>query len=511
MFEGSKRLTQILVSGVLFIVCSCGYTQQSQPVWTARENGPLGNGNDVCIAMAVDNQGDIYVTGYTAVDVFNNDYWTLKYSPAGTRLWERTYNGTGNGDDRAAAITVDSQGNVYVTGYATSSNQGFDYLTIKYSSSGQQVWARSYNGSGIGHDQAKAIAVDEQGNVYVTGEAWGGLNNVDYATVKYDASGDQAWAKHYHGIGNLADRATGIAVSSQGNIFVTGYSYGGVNAADDFVTVKYSASGLELWTARYNGTGSGRDQARSIAIDSEDNVYVTGESWGGVSTAYDYATVKYDSNGLELWVRRYTGANNASDQPNKVAVDGSGHVYVTGKEWRGFTGSDFTTVKYSPDGAFLWARHHASDSVFTDEPFDLVVDSDGSVWVTGYTYGGSEAGDDFLTIKYSPQGQRIWMAQYNAPDNSRDQAAAITLGPQGQVYVAGSSAHSSTGSDFTLLSYCHLTGDVSGNRVVDDEDLLAVLFAFGSIGDELPEDVNGDGAVNDGDLLIVLFNFGGDC
>lgn len=137
MFEGSKRLTQILVSGVLFIVCSCGYTQQSQPVWTARENGPLGNGNDVCIAMAVDNQGDIYVTGYTAVDVFNNDYWTLKYSPAGTRLWERTYNGTGNGDDRAAAITVDSQGNVYVTGYATSSNQGFDYLTIKYSSSGQ--------------------------------------------------------------------------------------------------------------------------------------------------------------------------------------------------------------------------------------------------------------------------------------------------------------------------------------------------------------------------------------
>ena len=102
-----------------------------------------------------------------------------------TEAWVRRYNGPGNGADSAYALALDSQGNVYVTGESTGSGTNYDYATRKYSPSGQLLWAKRYNGPGNSHDFAYALALDSQGNVYVTGASWGSGTGYDYATIRY--------------------------------------------------------------------------------------------------------------------------------------------------------------------------------------------------------------------------------------------------------------------------------------------------------------------------------------
>src|SRR4029077_7750140 len=112
---------------------------------------------------------------------------TIKYNSDGQQQWVARYDGPVNYTDKATAIAVDASGNVYVTG-ASSSNAGaggLDYATIKYNSAGQQQWVARYNGPGNYIDQARAIAVDGSGNVYVTGESYGPTYS-EYATIKYN-------------------------------------------------------------------------------------------------------------------------------------------------------------------------------------------------------------------------------------------------------------------------------------------------------------------------------------
>jgi len=109
--------------------------------------------------------------------------------------WVRRYNGPGNRNDWASALALDGSGNVYVTGGSYGNGPHFDYATVKYDSSGNQRWVQRYNGPGDSTDYVYAIVVDGSGNVYVTGGSFGSGTSWDYATVKYDSSGNQLWVQ----------------------------------------------------------------------------------------------------------------------------------------------------------------------------------------------------------------------------------------------------------------------------------------------------------------------------
>ena len=142
-----------------------------------------------------------------------------------------------------------------------------DYATIKYNASGQQQWVARYNGPGNGDDVASAIAIDGSGNVYVTGGSTGSAGDDDYATIKYNGSGAQQWVARYSAPGSSTDYAYTIAVDGSGNVYVTGQS-GSTEALTDYATVKYNASGTQQWVARYNGPANDSDIAVAIAVDS---------------------------------------------------------------------------------------------------------------------------------------------------------------------------------------------------------------------------------------------------
>ena len=340
--SGNVYVTGGSGAGTIADYATIRYYSNGDTAWLRRYNGP-GDFRDVASAVALDTFGNVCVTGYGFGPGSADDYASIKYYPNGDTAWLRRYDGPGNFWDMAAALIVDDAGNLYVTGYSGGTESDEDYATIKYEPDGDTAWVRRYNGPGDSTDHANAVAVDESGNVYVTGGSNNALQSTDYATIKYDADGDTVWVRRYDRSENSYDEASAMALDGFGNVYVTGVSDG------DYATLRYRANGDTAWIRRYNGPGSGDDKALAIGVDNCGNAYVTGYCWNG--TDYDYATVKYDSSGNELWVERYDGPGHGDDKARDIAIWNCDTIYVTGESDGGATGLDYATIKYVQKGS----------------------------------------------------------------------------------------------------------------------------------------------------------------
>jgi hypothetical protein len=340
-------------------------------VWNATYDG--GDGYDAAQSVEVDSSGNVYVTGASYLSGYY-DYYTIKYNSTGDEQWAVNYDG-GNSDN-GEGVAVDSSGNVYVTGYSRVGDR--DYYTIKYNSTGDEQWAVNYDVGGGQDDYAYGVAADDS-YVYVTGGSKIIGVDWDYYTIKYDPSGNEVWNTTYDG-GNGHDYAYGIAADSSGNVYITGYIWNGASKGDAH-TIKYDSSGNEVWNATYDGGDN--DYGRTVAVDSSGNVYVTGYST--ISGYNDYFTIKYDSSGNEVWNATYDGGDN--DQGRAVAVDSSGNVYVTGYSRLGGD-NDYFTIKYDSSGNHVWNISHDSGNG-NDNAYGIAVDNS-YVYVTGSLNNGAD-------------------------------------------------------------------------------------------------------------------------
>lgn len=359
------------------------YKSNGDTLWTRRFNG-IDSVSDEAHCVTTDNSGNILVTGESSQKIS-----TIKYDSSGNLLWERKYYESSFWCTGISVLTDDS-GNVYVLGYAI--NISDKYITIKYDPQGIQQWVRGYLSPDGGW--STALSIDDSANVYVTGISSLNGNNDDITVIKYNSSGDSLWVRRYDS--GLYDYPSAIAVDKDGNVYVTGECDGSpfVYWAYKYLTIKFDKNGNLIWVRKYDGLGVDRDFAFALAVDDAFNVYVTGESSGaGSVSGFDYVTIKYNSNGDSLWVRRYNGTGDSIDIPNSIALDSDGNVYVAGSSYdiRGQT--VIATIKYSSSGDLKWQIEH--------EGFAGIVklDSTGIVYVLG-TVSGISSGPDFLTIKY---------------------------------------------------------------------------------------------------------------
>jgi len=420
----------------LHTIQSC--SDSVRTAWIRHYFGPDSMGT--AVDLAVDRFGNVYVTGS---NVGMWAYWgfvTVKYNSDGEEQWVACYKGPGNLEDEPVAIAVDDSGCVYIVGYTFSSSTDYDYAIVKYDSNGTELWSAIYNGPNNTTDMAIGFAVDDSGNVYITGVSWdwniSGSHN--YLTIKYNKDGVEQWVACYNGPADYEDHATDIVIDDSGDIYVTGYSTG-EGTGWDFATIKYNSNGVEQWIVRdIRGGGS-----TLITIDDLENVYVAGAGNG-------YVIFKYNSNGIEQWYAKYS----AADYPRGIAVDSYGNVYLTGEGRNASTGNDYCTVKYNSDGVEQWVARYNGPGGSDDFAFSLDIDGSGNTYVTGMSEGNGTWGD-FAKIKYNSNGIEQWIVRYYGPKNLNDAAVAIAVDDSENVYVTGYNYMDAYGDrgNYTTIKY----------------------------------------------------------
>ena len=448
------KSTFLIFLTFIFITLSNITEAQVIQEWVTTYNGPA-NLLDEATDLTVDKDGNVYVTGKSMLTALNEDYCTIKYDKSGNQLWIATYNGPGDYHDNPNTIALDAFGNVYVTGWSKGvKGTADDYCTIKYSPDGTEKWVARYNGSKNNWDRSHDLAVDNSGNVYVTGFSVHIADPVrssgeDFVTFKYDTDGQIIWQSNYDW-DISTDQALAMTIDGAGNVFVTGK----VNApAYHWATIKYNPSGQQEWVAEYKGNVINNiHEPIDVKLDGAGNVYVTGFS-SNKDNNKDFCTIKYDPSGIEQWVKIYNGPGNKDDMPTSFAVDASGNAYVTGVSIGVDSKKDYCTIKYNTAGNEEWVAKHVGTLGAPDEMNSIALDKDGNIYMTGTGIVNVASLNDIVTIKYDDKGNKIWQKSYNGPDSSMDEGRAIFVDTKGNVYVTGLSFGTSSVSDFCTIKY----------------------------------------------------------
>ena len=298
-----------------------------------------------------------------------------------------------------------------------------------------------------------------------------GLISLLFACAFATGKVNLAWYEELGGSMAIRDDATAMALDSAGNVLVTGWLWHDGFQRYNFSTAKYDPDGNLLWETRYNGTGSSNDIGVDVATDSANNVYVTGFS-RGPNGKYDYATVKYDSSGVEQWATRYNGPSNNADSPTSMKVDGSGNVYVTGWSEDASMTRDIVTIKYSTNGNQLWARRYAGINAGYVEARSLAIDGSGNVFVKGNLAYLSAYVDGVVVLDISdPTTTPVLVGQYDTYEGLLTGFAGAwgvyPFQPSGNIYVSDLS------TGLHILSFDPDYGDVVGH-VTDASTLLPI-------------------------------------
>lgn len=402
------------------------------------------------------------------------------------------------------STTTDAAGNMYYTGYYYNEIEfgatkltalgNSDIFVAKADKTGKWLWAKSLGNTG--YDYAYDITVDANENVYLTGRFNKsisiGLQTItskgrsDIFVIKLDKNGGPVWG--VSGGGSSDDYGYGISVDSAGNAYVAGYVNGSStfglqnltsNGSNDIFVGKISPAGAWLWTKNFGGTGS--DYAFDLALDSSNNIYVTGSTLSSSiefglkkhsPTSRDVFVVKLDNSGNPLW--SVVDGGTSYQYSVKLAIDSKNNVYITGEMWS--SGATFGGIKLTSNGSddayiakldstgkWLWAKNFGGSGSL-DQGYGVAVDSKDNVYLSGmfgstmtvspFTLTSLGSADLFI-IKMDGQGNIL--GAISGGGTGSENSRHLHIGSQGDLYIAAYTSSSSM--TFSLKTYPRATKD----------------------------------------------------
>jgi hypothetical protein len=443
--------------------------------WEARLDG-AGSFIDKVEDLYLDASGNTYVTG-SSYNGTSYDLMTVKYDADGAEEWRSSYGGTGI--DEGHAITVDSNGDVIVTGSRFISGTDWDIVIVKYDgTTGSEDWDVVAAGTS-NFDSGVDIVVDSDDNVIVLASRSSSVTDVDFITLKYSSAGSFIWAQLLGGTGN--DLAKLITIDASDNIYVAGHREFSIGTTYfDFFAAKYNSAGVLQWSNTEDSGFGNLDTPFAMTLDGSNDLILGGSGFTDILNEEDYMTVKFSgTSGAVLWKELYAGDAEAFDLVNAIAVDGSDNVFVSGRSKSIATSEDYYTIAYSSLGVELWSDRYTTEGLEYDEATDIrVSDDDAYVYVTGYSFNGP-TNNDFATLKYdATDGTREWITIFDGPSSNSDQAVRMALDLDENIFITGNSHGGATNLDYSTIKYCQLETAATADTSVCDGGSV-VLTASG--------------------------------
>ncbi len=361
------------------------YTPEGDTVWVRTFNGN-DNQNDEGMGICVDSDGCVYVVGAAQYTGKAYDVVIVKYSSDGVEQWAMAYHEIDAAlNDKGVAITVDNNSNIYITGYATGQDGKKDIITAKYDRYGNTIWSRVEDGNFAFDSEGSALKVNANGDVYVTGYVTTSANNADIAVLKYNSNGEKQWLRVIDGGVSQEDKAWGIVIDETDNIYISGYATM-QNRGTDYYTAKLDNAGNVIWSKTYDGGGNQGDKAWGIVVDTDGCIYVTGEATDAYNNI-NYVTINYLNSGVENWIRSYDGTGHGTDIPTSIGIMtiwGYKFIIVTGKSWGTEGNYDYATVRYyAPYGYQTQVNRYSYTGNSDDMATDLAITNTSKILVTG--------------------------------------------------------------------------------------------------------------------------------
>lgn len=408
--------------------------------WEAWLDGH-GN-NDYATDIAVGTEDGVWVTGWSIVEPGDNQYVTVRYTPDGDEMWRATYDDPSGQWDEAYAIAVDLEENAFVTGRSRGAG-GFRAVTIKYNPEGEELWSRRSTVMGY----TKAIDVDTEGNAYVAGVRFAG-DLWDYVLTKYSPDGNEEWVITIPAPG--ANPNTGIPMAVAGDDTI--YIGGAIHNADvgssgvDYYVLKYDGDGNQLWNFRYEVPG-GSNWFAVMTLDMANNVYIGGGS-------NDRRFIKITAEGELAWEAFIGGDGGAV---GALVTDADNNVFVGGVTGCGNGVGCFSVSKYDPSGTLLWDQGYPGYYRLVNVVNALSIDGQGHVYATGRSEKETNIQTDYVTAKYHSDGGELWLHRYDAGEFASGSAEAIEVFQESEAaYVTGASNY-----DFLTLRYTSGVGTLT--------------------------------------------------
>lgn len=469
-----KRIQVILLCTVMLMTVSLAFAQNAEWLWAAKAGGIY---NDSGKDIATDSAGNNVVIGYFSdTATFGNitlssaggyDAYVAKMDTNGNWLWAKRCGGPTDGGpnvDWGYSVALDSASNVYITGYfngsatfgaTTLTGTGMsDIFIAKLDANGNWLWATKAGGTR--YDYSNAIAVDANGNVFVTGcfsyaAAFNSVDsaippinlncfgNMDIFVAKLSTAGNFEWAKAYGGTEH--DYGYNILSDGNGSIFMTGIYRGTANFDThqlssngdyDVFVAKLSSAGECAWVKSAGGAVA--DWGYGLSVDSNHNVFVAGAFTGTITFGAtvmnstgneDFFLAKMNNNGDWLWAVK-AGSTN-TDIATAICNDSAGNCYITGY----FTGTisfdnenlstvdndyDIAVAAISPSGEWLWAKRGGGLS--SEFSSSIGVDASANIYITGNFFDTAEFDAGHTIISYGASDTFVAkLALRNTVDN----------------------------------------------------------------------------------------------
>ena len=414
------------------------------PSWFERYNGSA-NAYDDAGAICTDSAGNYYVGGTSPQNGSTLSFVVIKYSSAGARQWVARHSVSGG---KAFQVAVDSQSNVFASGYRWS-NPYYEEFIVKFGPSGQELWSFPLNG------RPTKLLTDAFGNVYVIGHFSDGYDS-DWSIIKFSPSGTRLWEARYDDPFFRDDLISNAMFDADGNLVVAGTV--GTDAGSspgDISVAKYTPQGALLWQRFYSVGTTTHEFADDMGLDNAGNIYVIGGA-AASGNIYEQAT--------DLWLKfspfgkligQTLGGPAANSDIGGGVVDGSGYLYYV----------TFSRVlRFSPTGTRMWQRELTSPQMGITIP-KIVLTAANEVVVAGTSHDGTFNGD-YLIYGFAPNGDLKWQHRYNGPISGDDTVEGLASNAKGDVFVTGTSwnQYSSIGGTADDIVTMKFTRSSNGSR-----------------------------------------------